>query len=258
MTGRIKAISLVALSLFALSACGGGDSTGADNPRALALSLSVPGGATLASSGPAPSAGFPVTFSDADSNTLTFTRVAIVVREIELKRQFTPDCDNSETGSGDSCEKFSTGPILFELPLDGQVTQVFSIVVPTDTYDELSFDIHKPSDDTPEDLAFIQQNQAFADISILAEGTFNSDPFVFTQRLNEEQEIQLSPPLTVEEGSAPANLTLELDIETWFTMGGGLVDPDSANDGGENENGVETNIKNSIDAFRDDDRSGRR
>lgn len=39
---------------------------------------------------------------------------------------------------------------------------------------------------------------------------------------------------------------------------GSLVDPESANKGRENENVVENNIKNSIDAFRDDDRDGRR
>ncbi len=141
-----------------------------------------------------------VTFTDGQDNTLILTRVALVVREIELKRQFSPDCDDAGPGS-DDCEKFSTGPMLFELPLDGQVRQVVEILVPPDTYDELSFDIHKPSDDTPEDIAFIQQNPTFADISILVEGTFN---------------------------------------------------------GGENEGLVENNIKKSIDAFRDDDRNGRR
>ena len=142
--------------------------------------------------------------------------------------------------------------------VDGKLSQVVEILVPPDTYDELSFDIHKPSDDTPEDIAFIQQNPTFADISILAEGTFNGDAFVFIQRLNEEQEIQLSPPLMIEAGGAPVNLTLELDLETWFSSAGTLVDPNSANKGGENENLVENNIKNSIDAFRDDDRNGRR
>ncbi len=68
----------------------------------------------------------------------------------------------------------------------------------------------------------------------------------------------MTPPLTIEVGGAPVNLTLELDVGTWFLSGGTLVDPDSANDGGENEGLVENNIKNSIDAFRDDDRNGRR
>lgn len=218
----------------------------------------MPSGLALAASGAAAASALDVTFTDGQGNALILTRVALVVREIELKRQFSPDCDDAGPGSDDDCEKSSTGPMLFELPLDGQVRQVVNILVPPDTYDELSFDIHKPSDDTPEDLAFIQANPTFADISILAEGTFNGDPFVFTQRLNEEQEIQLSPPLTIEAEGPSVNLTLELDLEAWFMSAGTLVDPDNANKGGENENLVENNIKNAIDAFRDDDRDGRR
>ena len=63
-----------------------------------------------------------------------------MVREIELERLFSDDCDLVE-GPSDGCEEFETGPFLLELPLDGTVDQVFSIDVPPDTYDELEFDI---------------------------------------------------------------------------------------------------------------------
>jgi hypothetical protein len=35
-----------------------------------------------------------------------------------------------------------------------------------------------------------------------------------------------------------------------------LIDPDTANDGGPNKSLVEDNIKQSMEAFEDDDRSG--
>jgi hypothetical protein len=65
------------------------------------------------------------------------------------------------------------------------------------------------------------------------------------------------PPLVVGEG-ATANLTMRVDISTWFLNVGGtaLVDPDTANKGGQNEGVVKNNIEQSIEAFHDDDRDG--
>lgn len=46
-----------------------------------------------------------------------------------------------------------------------------------------------------------------------------------------------------------------IDVGTWFRAAdGSLLDPDSANKSGENENIVANNIKASIDAFEDHDR----
>jgi hypothetical protein len=48
-----------------------------------------------------------------------------------------------------------------------------------------------------------------------------------------------------------------MDIGTWFLGEGGmLIDPRTANESGENEGLVEDNIKQSIEAFEDDDEDG--
>jgi hypothetical protein len=48
-----------------------------------------------------------------------------------------------------------------------------------------------------------------------------------------------------------------VDLSTWFRDGAGaLVDPASANQGGENESIVKENVKTSLKAFEDDDRDG--
>lgn len=150
------------------------------------------------------------------------------------------------------------GPFLLELPLDGGVIGIGDIEVPVGIYDELEFEIHKPSDDAPDDLAFLEAHPEFKGVSIWVEGVFNGgDPFTFLQDLNEDQEIDLNPPLEVTAESLPMNLTLELDVSLWFRDASGvLVDPVSANKGGENENLVEENIKRSIELFADDDRDG--
>ena len=136
----------------------------------------------------------------------------MVVREVELERALYDDCDLLE-GDDDECEEFEAGPFLLELPLDGTVAAVFQVQVKPDIYDELEFEIHKPGDDNAEEVAFLQANPDFDDVSIRVEGLWNGTPFVFTQDLDAEQEIDLSPPLEVVEGSGPLNLTLRRDGE---------------------------------------------
>lgn len=204
------------------------------------------------------------------ANTLTITRVAIVLREIELER-LDDECDDDsgsgdgnsgssedDGGSGDGCEEFETGPMLLELPLDGTVLQDISLAgVAAGMYDEIEFDIHKPEDDGPEDLAFLQQQPDFRHVSIRVEGEFNGSPFTYLTDLNEEQEVDLVPPLVVGENGA-TNVTLSIDVGTWFVEADGstLIDPATANKGGPNEQLVEDNIERSIEGFEDSDHDG--
>ncbi|MGH7673484.1 MAG: hypothetical protein ACREMC_11360, partial [Gemmatimonadales bacterium] len=192
------------------------------------------------------------------NDTIILRSVEVVLREIELERVEVTDCDS--ISGNDDCEKFETGPVLVNLPLGATatVTEVAIDAAPG-MYNELEFDIHKP--DEVDDAAFIAAHAAFADVSIRVTGTFSQggtrSDFTYTTDLNEEQEIALDPPLTVSEG-ATTNVTLRLDISSWFLSGGAdaLVDPATANKGGANENLVRDNIRASIDAFRDDDRDG--
>lgn len=261
----ITRLALITTSLaFGLSACsdnddsmtgppvgGGGNGTGSVS---LSLAVRSPAATGFARGS---SALFDIVQNDGTSE-LVIQRVAMVLREIELERQFDDDCDDHLPGDDDDCEEFSTGPMLLEFPVDGSVDQVLSISgVPADVYDEVEFEIHKPEDDTQEDRAFIQAHPEFERVSIRVEGTFDGEPFTYLTDLNEEQEHALVPPLDVASGSGPVNVTLSIDLATWFrTAAGDLIDPRTANDGGPNEQLVEDNIERSIDAFEDDDRDG--
>ncbi len=242
-----------------LAACddSGSQLTGPGSAGAGSVSLSIAapaaGGATMAvGSG----AMFDIVQNDGASE-LVIQRTALVLREIELERQFDDDCDDHLPGEDDDCEEFSTGPMILELPMDGSVDHVVTINnVPADTYDEVEFEIHKPEDNTAEDLEFIRANPDFERVSIRVEGTFDGSPFTYVTDLNEDQEYNLVPPLVVD-GTEAVNLTLSIDVTTWFVApGGSLVDPTSANKGGPNEDLVEENIERSIEVFEDDDRDG--
>jgi hypothetical protein len=233
------------------------DTTGPDEDIRFTFSVVVPQDGNLANPGEQGPSQSSLPQSDG-THTLVLDRVEMVIKEVELKRISDDDCDDLSGTDHDACEAFEVGPILLDLPLDGSVAQVVASEVPPDTYDELEFDVHKPDDDTPADLQFLQQNPGFKDVSIRVEGSFDGESFVFLQDLNEERELDLIPPLVVEGGFGTVNLTLELDVSSWFrTPGSGLLDPRTANKGEVNEDLVEENIKASIRAFPDSDRDGR-
>jgi hypothetical protein len=197
------------------------------------------------------------------NDTIIVRSVELVLREIELELlDDLAGCPDSNDQSGlddDACEEFSTGIVLVTLPLGSQTEQVISVNVPAGIYDEVEFEIHKP--EQPQDAAFIAANPAFANVAIRVTGTFSQggtrSDFVYTTDLNEEQEIDLNPPLDVT-ADGPVNLTIRLDVGTWFLNAGqtAFVDPASANNGGANEGLVENNIKQSIEGFHDDDSDG--
>lgn len=192
------------------------------------------------------------------NDTIVIRSAELVVREVELKRVEALDCD--DVIGNDDCDEFVTGPVLLSLPLGSAATAtVVSVDAPAAMYDELRFEIHKPDNLT--DAAFIAAHPTFADVSMRVSGTYSQagsrTNFAFASDLNERQDIVLSPPLTVSEGQS-TNVTLRLDVSTWFLNAGGtvLVNPATANKGQANENVVRDRIRASIDAFRDDNRDG--
>ncbi len=250
--GSMKAVMLAGLAMVPV-ACGD-DATGPGTAApSISLSVSIPASAPT----PAITSGisFDRVFMDGAS-TLTLTRVAMVLRDVELEQEF-GECDDLPDMIEDDCEEFETGPFLLELPMDETVQTVFAISdVPLGTYDELEFKVHKPEDAVEGDTSFLTLNPDFVDVSIRVEGDFDGTPFVYESDLNAEQEAQLNPPLVVTDGTS-LNITFSVDVATWFRAAdGSLIDPATANKGELNEGIVEENIKASIDIFEDDDKDG--
>ena len=229
--------------------------TGPDRPTGpVSLSLMVPGTSPAASAARLFGAAG-VTLTDGAGNTLVIQSAEVVLREIEFERADEPTgCDAAEgedEGSDDpACEDYEVGPLLASLPLDGTVAWETTAEVPYGTYDEIEFDVHKVGGDAA-DGAFLAENPDFDGISIRVTGTWNGADFVYTSSLDEEQEVALAPPMVVDENSGPVNVTLSIDVSTWFRdASGALIDPNSP------EDLVKHNIKDSIEGFEDDDSDG--
>jgi len=247
-----KAVLIAACTLAAVLAACSTDSTGR-----VTLALSSMRAASPAASAGFTPAGTPSVVTAGDStvialgnDTIILRSVEVVLREVELKRIEAAECDSVE--ANDDCEEFETGAMLATLPLGNTATEtVVSVNAPAGMYDKLQFEIHK---------AEASEVPGFDGVSIRVTGTFSHggtrSDFTYTSDLNAEQEIELSPPLTVSDGQA-ASVTLRIDVANWFLDAGGtLVDPASANKGQPNESVVRDRIEASLDAFRDDDHDG--
>lgn len=252
-TSRAGILAL-GLAVFGLLA-GCDDSTGPGGAATVSLAFGLKSGSAV----PAPGLfGQAPPITDG-TNTITLTSAEIVLRQIEFKRVGVADCETAV--NEDDCEEFETAAQLVALPIDGSVSKTVSALVPAGTYSEVEFDVHKV--DPVADASFASAHPDFTDISIRVTGTFDDgtgpQPFTFESDLNEEQEIEFpaNDPLVVNDGTMATAVTLMVDLDSWFrNAAGDLIDPNTANKGGVNENLVKDNIRTSIEGFRDDDSDG--
>jgi hypothetical protein len=149
------------------------------------------------------------------------------------------------------------GPVLINLPVNGATATQVTISIESGTYTEVDFDIHKVSNGDPDDAQFRTDHSDLIDTSIRVRGTYNGTSFTYVTDLMDTQKYDLPQSLIIGENTVSANVTIVLDLSTWFVDAQlNLVDPTSANKGEANENLVKDNIKASIRAFEDADRDG--
>ncbi len=263
-------------ALLMASACSDGTGAGsAANTKG--LTLSVVGASTDSSGLATSSSGQEMTLSDS-SHTLVLSSVQIVIRRIELARtdsMCSPPADSTEGHQDgpmmtdgwhknrwgewdrDDCEGLKLGPVLVDVPLDGQVEKVFSADVPEGTYNGSEFWIHAPRSRDSTDVAFVTDHPDFDSVSVRVQGTFDGEPFTYAHAINARQVSRLDPPLVVSPDSGATNLTLRVNLSRWFARRDStLIDPSTATAGGENERLVAWKIMRSFWTFKDHDENG--
>jgi hypothetical protein len=198
-------------------------------------------------------------------DTLVFESVQIVLRKIDLERTGeSVNCadqpDGMSDGHEDACEEVNAGPSIIDLPLTPGPSQAFTVSVDTGTFKQMHLQIHVLTDN-PGDQALLAQYPDFAGISIQAKGSYkagatDATEFMYTNDLTANQELEFASPLTV--GTAgPVELTLMVDVHSWFLDGSGnLIDPATAAAGEPNEGIVTQNIRRSFHAFEDENHDG--
>ena len=245
---RVRHASAIAgaFLLAGLAACSDAAGTGRA-PVTLSFSgmSSAPAAAT-AISGPALSVSV-----TSGTNTVVITKAQVVLSHIELSRIESAGC--ATTGEDSECEEMKVDPMLIDLPVTPTVTQEISVTLPAGTYHQFEAEIRAPHVGEPGVDAFLAANPSFAGKSLHVEGTYNGTPFTYDGAPEAEIHIPFNPPLTVATSSAN-NVTVRVDISSWFKDGSGLViDPTNLANAGT----IVENIKKSFHAFEDDNRDGR-
>jgi hypothetical protein len=272
---RFEPIVAAAGAVLALAACSDNNAPGAAGT--MAFRIATPPSHSITSSAVSPSLlATPLTFTDGSGNVLVITDAQVVLKQVSFERSDNGDAcpegvhdaehehdnvaglaldesDQDEADDNDSCEAEALGPMLVDLPLNSSAQQQFSIGIAPGTYTAVRFHIHKANSGA--EAAFLTDHPEFVGTSIRVVGTFNDEPFTYTTSLNALQRQHFESPVTVDE-SGTANVTLLVDLSTWFDNGGTLINPATAADGGVNEHLVWDNIKRSFRAFRDNNHDG--
>ena len=243
---RLGSVTLV-LAAAALAACSDSSSPASGPQASFQLATSpkpaAPGMAAL---------GGPEILV-AGTDVIQVDSVLVVLQEIQLNVVGGPPC--VDTAVDDSCEELEIGPELFDLPLGSGAKRAVTVPIPVGSYDKIEFKIHKPS--SSNDAGFLALHPAYDGVSIRMVGTWNGTPFTYTSDLDVEQEHSFVPPLDITDNTT-GGVTMFVDLQAWFLnqAGDGFLDPATANNGGQNEGEVKSNIEASIDAFEDDNRDG--
>lgn len=188
------------------------------------------------------------------SDTLVVTKVQLVLSKMEL-------ASASSVCSGttqDDCPEMHLNPMLVDLPLDSTLATPLSVPIPAGTYTKLEAKIDAVAandTDAPGVADFLAANPGFQGVSVRVEGTWNGQAFTYTTNSEAELELAFNPAVVVD--STGMNLTVNIDVASWFrSSGGALIDPSTAGPGGANASVVGENIKRSFKVYEDDNRDG--
>ncbi len=270
---RVSSLALAAAAVM-LAACGEGTGPNASGQvgvgfrlataSAVAANVQSASGESGGSAGTAgqvaaaaTSTGFSI---KSGTDEIVITKAQVVVKNVKLKSVAAvcanDDDDDMDGDDEDDCPTIRVGPFLVNVPVNGTDGGRVAVPVPAGTYSAIRFEIHKVSSSDSADRVFRQENPDFRDISVRLEGTYNTKPFVFTHDVNAKLDVPLTKP--VEIGAAGDNVTVTIDMSTWFVKPtGGLYSPAEGNGPGLVRAKIQNNIRAAFKAFRDKDRDGK-
>jgi hypothetical protein len=256
------ALVTIATMAAALSACSSESSmTPTGSPGAVTLSIAsrpaTAASASLGSTGAAfDAASAPTSLLVVKgADTLQLDTVAVVFARVVLRKSTDLSCGDAahDDAADHDCAELKSGPILVSLPLTPGASTLFSVTAPAGTYTGLTLSTHKPkrSDSGPNVQEFLAQHPEYENTSIRVVGKFRGVPFAWRGDPEAKLDESFVPPLTVS-GSAGLNVTLRVDVASWFAgANGALLDPRTTS-----YPQIAENIKHSFAAFEDQSHSG--
>jgi hypothetical protein len=172
------------------------------------------------------------------------------------------DCED-ECERREECHEVNAGPLLIDLPTDGNLVTPAIADVPPGTYRELELKLRWPRN--PDRLAtFIAANAGWPSrASVRVTGTYDpgngagAQPFDVFFDASSKLDLDFSPPLEITDPPGPVNVTVTIDAANWFRSANGTpLDPRTVSANPFLLAHVIQNIRRSFHAFKDHDRDG--
>ncbi len=169
-----------------------------------------------------------------------------------------PDASEPDGNNDDEhdCESMDVAPLLINLPLDGSTKVILDAVVPAGTYTGLRAKLEAVEGDDDGASAFLTAHPEFQGVSVKVGGVVTDaggvdHQFAFTSGVEAEIAVDFPAPVTVD--ASTSNLTIDVNVGSWFTdASGAVIDPTNA----ANQEAIEQAIRASLSAFEDDNRDG--
>jgi hypothetical protein len=190
------------------------------------------------------------------NNSLVLTSAELVLRKIELERDGGASCDpNGTSSAGDhDCPELKEGPFVVTLPLDGNIVTSFAAEIPAGNYKSLQLQMHKLSGAADQNVLIGRPDLQGSSVKVV--GTYNGTAFTLFSDVTATQEIAFNPSVVVAAGK-PFNITLSIDVVSWFKdAAGNFVDPTTSSHSGNGENTFKKAIQASFRGFEDNDHNG--
>lgn len=233
---RVKKAATVSIgaTALALTAAACADILSRAGSREASLSFGV----ASAAAGVVANEGFIVVTEG--GNTIDVQSVDVVFSEMTFEGENVDSGDDDDSESDSDSEqagnaRFRSGATTVSLPLAGGVITPFTGQLPLGTYTRLEMDAE-----------FMR-----------IQGTYNGQPFDVTVPVGTEFELRLSPPLVVGSATDPVNVSINVDVASWFRgASGAVIDPRLLATDATLRSEFRSRVRASFRAFEDDDRDG--
>jgi len=225
-----------------LAAC---NDTGVKIFRPISLSITTAGSRASLPTGSALAAAIQI---GSGANSLSITQAQATLERIELAGSGScagdleasdempgqPEAEPEDAGD-DDCAELRVGPTPVNLPVDGTTKVILDALVPAGTYSRVEAKV-----------------DSVKVTGVYTDANNQTHPFTFRADIDARVEASFQPPVTV--GAGTSNVTVEVDIASWFKdANGAVLDPTNPASAAV----ISANIRRSVHAFEDDDHDGR-
>jgi hypothetical protein len=180
--------------------------------------------------------------NSSNDNTIVIDEENFIIRKIVL------ELEDDHVGGDGECD-IKICPLVVYLDLTQKVVVAAVAQIPIGSFHEIKFQIHKlsPNESVP-DPEFVEGSPPHNRFSVIAKGLFNGVPFVYKSWVTFSREIEFENlPIVISERTV-INITIRMDLFSWFERNGGIMDPSDP----DNRPFIDQNIRNSFrSAFRD-------